>query len=316
MLAASLAGAAAGSMESVAAPGEALPTAKETLPLYFGPIPGAIEAPDEEATRDPKEAWLYRQEISRPTLTVFLPARTGVPTPAVVICPGGSYRGVSIDKEGYSIAQAFNRFGVAGVVLKYRTPNPRHMKQTHIGPLQDAQQALHVVHQRASEWNLDRKRIGIVGFSAGGHLAASASTLFARPILSTHSAAASRPAFSILIYPVISMHDELTHQVSRSQLLGNAPPPELIERYSANEAVSDATPPAFLVHAADDVGVPVGNSIRYFEALRAKQISAQLFIYARGGHGYGLNNPSSSDRWIDSAHHWMTSEGWIDRGEA
>ena len=220
MVAAVLAGTAAASIESAAAPvpGEALPSAKATLPLYPGPIPGAIEAPDEEATRDPKEAWVYRQNISRPTLTVFLPAKTAGATPAVVICPGGSYRGVSIDKEGYSVAQAFNRFGVAGIVLKYRTPNPRHMKETFIGPLQDAQQALHVVHQRAREWNIDRKRIGIVGFSAGGHLAASASTLFAKPVLPNHSAQDVRPAFSVLIYPVISMRDELTHRDSRAQL--------------------------------------------------------------------------------------------------
>lgn len=316
MVAAVLAGAAATSLESVGAPGHSLPLAKETLPLYPGPIPGAIEAPDEEATRDPKEEWIYRQEISRPTLTVFLPSSASGPLSAVVICPGGSYKGVSIDKEGYNVARAFSEFGVAAFVLKYRTPNPRHMTHTYLGPLQDVQQAFHVVHQRASEWNVDRKRIGIVGFSAGGHLAASSSTLFATPVLSTHTAENSRPAFSILIYPVISMRDELTHQTSRSQLLGPTPSAELIERYSANEAVSDATPPAFLVHAADDAGVPVGNSIRYFEALRAQQISAQLFIYARGSHGFGLNNPTTSDRWIDSARHWLTSEGWLGNTKA
>lgn len=321
MLGALLAGAAAGSaIESAAAavPGAALPKAKTTLPLYAGPIPGAIEAPDEEATRDPKEAWVYRQSISRPTLTVFLPDGDLAATPAVVICPGGSYRGVSIDKEGYSVARAFNRFGVAGIVLKYRTPSPRHMKETYMGPLQDAQQALHVVHRRASEWNIDRKRIGIVGFSAGGHLAASTSTLFAQPVLSQHRVEEARPAFSVLIYPVISMRDELTHRVSRAQLLGESPRAALIERYSADEAITDETPPAFLVHAADDAGVLVGNSIRYFEALKKRNISAQLFIYARGGHGYGLKNPTTSDDWIDSVEHWMASEGLIDRisGEA
>ena len=317
MVAAVLAGAAAGSVESVAAavPGEALSKAKATLPLYPGPIPGAIEALDEEAIRDPKEAWVYRQSISRPTLTVFLPARATAATPAVVICPGGSYRGVSIDKEGYSVAQAFNRFGVAGIVLKYRTPSPRHMKETHTGPLQDAQQALHVVHQRASEWHIDRKRIGIVGFSAGGHLAATASTLFAEPVLASHRAQDVRPAFSVLIYPVISMRDDLTHRVSRAQLLGEDPPPALIERYSAHEAISDRTPSAFLLHAADDGGVHVGNSIRYFEGLKARNIPAQLFIYARGGHGYGLENPTTSDDWIDSVQHWMASEGLIQRAD-
>jgi len=283
------------------------------LPLYPGAIPNALDAPDEESTRDPKEKWVYRQNVSRPELTAFLP-RASAPTPAVVICPGGSYKGVSIDKEGYSVAKAFNRFGVAGIVLKYRTPSPRHMKVRHLGALQDAQQALHVVHQHASEWHIDTKRIGIVGFSAGGHLAASTSTLFAQPVLDEHSAAQVRPAFSVLVYPVISMRDELTHQVSREQLLGATPTPELIARFSANEAVTDATPPAFLVHAADDTAVLVGNSLRYFEALRARDISAQLFIYARGGHGFGLVNPTTSDRWIDGVQHWMASEGWIEGG--
>jgi acetyl esterase/lipase len=311
MVAAVLAGAAAGSMESVAAPGAALPTAKMTLPLYSGPIPGAIEASDEEATRDPKEPWIYRNSISRPTLTVFLPAQSRAATPAVVICPGGSYRGVSIDKEGYSVAQAFNRFGVAGIVLKYRTPSARHMQQTWSGPLQDAQQAMSVVRARAGEWNIDSKLVGIVGFSAGGHLAASASTLFAEPVLAEHQSERVRPDFSVLVYPVISMQDELTHAVSREQLLGAAPSAELIERFSTERAITDATPPAFLIHAADDASVVVGNSLRYFEALVARKISAQLLAYPRGGHGFGLVNATTPDRWIDRVQLWMMSEGWV-----
>jgi acetyl esterase/lipase len=312
MVAAVLAGAAAGSIESAAAPGEALPTAKATIPLYPGPIPGAIEAPDAEATRDPKEPWVFRQNISRPTLTVFLPAQARAAAPAVVICPGGSYRGVSIDKEGYSVAQAFNRFGVAAFVLKYRTPSARHMKQTWTGPLQDAQQALSVVRGRAGEWNIDRGRVGIVGFSAGGHLAASASTLFHTPVLSEHDRETVRPSFSVLGYPVISMSDELTHAVSREQLLGRSPSAELIERYSMDRAITDATPPAFLMHAADDASVLVGNSLRYFEALNARKISAQLLVYPRGGHGFGLINATTPDRWIERVQAWMAGEGWIE----
>ncbi len=312
MVAAVLAGAAAASIESAAARGEALPTAKATIPLYPGPIPGAIEAPDEEATRDPKELWVFRQNISRPTLTVFLPAQARAAAPAVVICPGGSYRGVSIDKEGYSVAQAFNRFGVAAFVLKYRTPSARHMKQTWTGPLQDAQQAMSVVRGRAGEWNIDRERVGIVGFSAGGHLAASASTLFHTPVLSEHNRDTVRPSFSVLGYPVISMSDELAHAVSREQLLGPSPPAELIERYSMERAITDATPPAFLLHAADDASVLVGNSLRYFEALNARKISAQLLVYPHGGHGFGLTNATTPDRWIERVQAWMASEGWIE----
>ena len=311
MVAAVLAGAAASSMESAAAPGEALVTAETTIPLYPGSIPGSIEAPDEEATRDPKEAWVYRQNISRPTLTVFLPTQARAATPAVVVCPGGSYRGVSIDKEGYSVAHAFNRFGVAAIVLKYRTPSSRHMKDASTGPLQDAQQAMSVVRERAREWSIDTARIGIVGFSAGGRLAASASTLFAKPVLSRHEREHVRPAFSVLIYPVISMQNDLTHAVSREQLLGASPSAERIEQFSTERAVTDATPPAFLIHAADDSSVLVGNSVRYFEALVARKISAQLLAYPRGGHGFGLINPTTPDRWIDRVQMWMLSEGWI-----
>ena len=313
MVAAVLAGAAATSIESAvaAAPGQALAAATTTLPLYPGAIPGAIEAPDEESTRDPKEPWIYRERISRPTLTVFLPAQARAATPAVVICPGGSYRGASIDKEGYSVAQAFNRFGVAAIVLKYRTPSARHMKETSTGPLQDAQQAMSVVRARAGEWNIDQKLVGIVGFSAGGHLAASASTLFVKPVLSEHTSESVRPAFSVLVYPVISMQDDLTHAVSREQLLGASPSSELIGRFSTERAVTDATPPAFLIHAADDVSVIVGNSLRYFEALVARKISAQLLAYPRGGHGFGLINATTPDRWIDRVRLWMIGEGWI-----
>lgn len=311
MVAGVLAGAVAGSIESAAAPGEVPAAAKATLPLYPGKIPGSIEAPDEEVTRDPKEPWLFRQNISRPTLTVFLPEHVNAATPAVVICPGGSYRGVSIDKEGYSVAQAFNRFGVAGIVLKYRTPSARHMQQTWTGPLQDAQQALSVVHDRASEWNIDRERIGIVGFSAGGHLAATASTFFHEPVLAEHAREKVRPSFSLLVYPVISMQDELAHAVSREQLLGPTPSADLKARFSIERAVTDATPPTFLVHAADDATVLVGNSLRYFEALNTRDVSAQLLVYPRGGHGFGLINATTPDRWIDRARMWMASEGWI-----
>jgi acetyl esterase/lipase len=278
------------------------------MPLYEGPIPNAIDAPDEEATRDPDEAWLFRQNVSRPTLSVYLPARSDPNRAAVVICPGGSYRGVSIDKEGHDVARACNAFGVAAIVLKYRMPSATHMKDPSTGPLQDAQQALHLVRQRAKEWHIDPQRLGIVGFSAGGHLAASASTRFAHPVLTEHRSEMVRPSFSILLYPVISMTDELTHSVSRQQLLGPSPTAAQIEANSNERVVSDETPPTFLVHAADDSSVLVGNSIRYFEALNARKVPAQLFVYPQGGHGYGLNNATTPDRWIDRAEQWMRAQ--------
>jgi acetyl esterase/lipase len=286
-----------------------------TFDLYPGPIPNAIEAPDEEATRDSKEAWVYRQNVSRPTLSVHRPTHAGT-RPAVIICPGGSYRGVSIDKEGHSVARAFNAFGVVAVVLKYRTPSARHMKETRWGPLQDVQQAFHVVRTRAAEWRIDPKRVGVVGFSAGGHLAASASTLFTRPQQPHHREVELRPDFSVLIYPVVSMADEITHRVSREQLLGPSPSSEALETHSAERAVSDTTPPAFLLHAADDASVLVANTLRYFEALNSRKIATQLVVYPHGGHGFGLNNPTTQDAWIDRVRLWMASEGWNPAGEA
>lgn len=310
LLSSVLVGAAAGGLPSVAASTNRR-AEPFTLPLYEGPIPNAIDASDEEATRDPAEEWVYRKDVSRPTLSVHLPAVSDAKRAAVIICPGGSYKGVSIDKEGYNVARAFNAFGVAAMVLKYRTPSPRHMKDTSTGPLQDAQQALHVAHQRASEWRIDPQRVGIVGFSAGGHLAASASTRFAHPVLSEHRHSNLRPAFSILMYAVISMTDELTHLVSREQLLGPSFTQEQIDRASNERNVTDRTPPAFLVHAADDTAVRVANSLRYFEALNARKIPAQLFVYPQGGHGYGLNNATTPDRWIDRAQQWMQAQEWI-----
>jgi acetyl esterase/lipase len=303
-------GVAAVDMESAAAAESASQT---TFPLYKGAIPNAIEAPDEEATRDPTEAWPFLNNVSRPTLSVYLPSIPDAKHAAVIICPGGSYRGVSIEKEGHAVARAFNAFGVAAFVLKYRTPSARHMSDPSTGPLQDAQQAMYIVRERAREWNVDPQRVGIVGFSAGGHLAASVSTLFAQPILGEHKREQVEADFSVLVYPVISMQEGLAHAGSREQLLGTSPSPDSIERFSLERTITDATPPAFLVHAADDATVLVANSLRYFEALNARKIPAQLVVYPRGGHGFGLVNATTSDRWIDRVQLWMASEGWIEQ---
>ena len=178
------------------------------------------------------------------------------------------------------------------------------------------QQAFHIARSRASEWQIDPKRLGVVGFSAGGHLAASASTLFTRPVQSHHKPEELRPDFSVLMYSVISMMDELTHRVSREQLLGASPSAEALETHSTERAVTDATPPAFVIHAADDTAVRVGNSVAYFEALHARKISAQLMVYPRGGHGFGLNNATTRDAWIERVKLWMASEGWLDPSTA
>jgi acetyl esterase/lipase len=279
-----------------------LAPAQQELPLYAGEIPNSIAAPDEEATRDPNEPYLFRLNVSRPTITVYQPRSRDAKRAAVIILPGGTYRGVSIVKEGHDVARAFNELGVTALVLKYRTPSERHMVDKTRGPLQDAQQALRVVRDRADEWRIDRNRIGIVGFSAGGHLAATAATQFDQPVL--------RPDFLILVYPVISFTDELANKGSREQLLGAKPAPDLIKRYSNELNVTAHTPPTFLVHAADDASVPVGNSMRFAEALHAHHVAVELIVYPSGGHGFGLNNATTRDRWIDRCAQWLESQGW------
>ena len=284
--------------------------AQQEMPLYTGEIPNSIAAPDEEATRDPNEQYLFRLNVSRPTLTVYEPRSRDTKRAAVIILPGGSYRGVSIVKEGHDVARAFNDVGITAFVLKYRTPSERHMLDKTRGPLQDAQQAIHVVRDRADEWRIDRSRIGVVGFSAGGHLGATAATQFDQPVLPEWRSANLRPDFLILIYPVISFGDELAHRTSREQLLGSAPAPDLIKRYSNELNVTARTPPAFLVHAADDATVAVGNSMRFAEALHAQHVAVELIVYPSGGHGFGLNNPATRDRWIDRCAQWLESQAW------
>jgi acetyl esterase/lipase len=287
-----------------------LAKAQQELPLYEGDIPNSIAAPDEEATRDPNEAYPFRLNISRPTVTVYEAHSRDTKRAAVIILPGGSYRGLSIVKEGHDVARAFNDLGVTAFVLKYRTPSERYMVDKTRGPLQDAQQAIRRVRARADEWRIDRNRIGVVGFSAGGHLAATTGTQFDQPVLPDWRSANLRPDFLILVYPVISFSDELAHQGSREQLLGAAPAPDLIKRYSNELNVTARTPPTFLVHAADDTTVAVGNSMRFAEALQAQHVAVELLVYPAGGHGFGLNNATTRDRWFDRCAQWLESQGW------
>jgi acetyl esterase/lipase len=280
-------------------------------PLYAGDIPGALAAPDEEFVRDAKDPWPFLKNTSRPTITAYRPAKQDPKRAAVVIFPGGGYSGTSILKEGYDVARAFNEMGVTAFVVKYRTPSDKWMKDKRFGPLQDAQQAVATVRRDAEKWQIDPKRIGVIGFSAGGHLAATVGTMFSAPVLSQWRSADVRPDFLMLIYPVITFTESTLHKGSRDQLLGPAPTPEDMKRFSAELAVSSETPPTFLIHAADDTVVPVANSILFFQAMQARKIPSQLMIYPAGGHGYGLNNATTGDRWIERCRQWLQSQGWI-----
>ena len=222
-------------------------------------------------------------------------------SPAVVICPGGGYGCLAFDHEGHEIARWLNSIGVAGIVLKYRLPRPPGGPEYgHEAPVGDALAAIRLVRERSAEWGVNPEQVGVMGFSAGGHLASSASTLFIGP--------ADRPSFSILIYPVITFTDEkLGHAGSRGNLLGSTPSEELLHRFSAECNVTADTPPAFLLSTCDD-SVDMGNSFLYTAAMRKAGVPAELHVYGEGGHGYGLREkdlplrtwPKRLQEWIES----------------
>jgi acetyl esterase/lipase len=285
--------------------------AQQELPLYQGETPNSIAGPDEESLRDPKDPYPFYQNISRPQIYPYPLLGAKTPRAAIVILPGGSYRGVSIVKEGFDVAKQFNAYGIAAFVVKYRTPSDRHMGDKTIGPLQDAEQALRLVRERAKQWNVDPRRVGLMGFSAGGHLASTVATHFTHPLIEGATAEQVRPDFLMLGYPVISFDDAITHAVSRETLLGKTPTLEQIDLYSNEKQVTLQTPPTFIMHAADDKSVVVANSLRFFEALQKHGVSSELIVFPNGGHGFGLNNATTPDRWIERCRDWLLSRGYL-----
>ena len=231
--------------------------------------------------------------ITDARMYAFIAPREQATGAAVVICPGGGYRGISVEKEGYAIAKWFNQLGISAFVLYYRMPNGHYDI-----PLKDAQQALEIVHERAKGWNIDKNKIGIIGFSAGGHLASSVGTHF--------KIRTDRPSFMILCYPVVSMNKEITHSGSRSNLLGENPSDELVKLYSNELQVTKNTPPTFIVHNIDDKVVPIINSEQLLKALQEKYVPAELHKFDVGGHGFGmLKRGIPVDNWTDLLQKWL-----------
>ncbi len=273
--------------------------AQEIIPLYPGAIPGA-KAQGPEVTETPAGAGMYRVVI-KPTLEIYLPEKDKATGAAVVICAGGGYSVIVYAGEGIPAAKEFAKNGVAAFVLKYRLPSDAAMADKTIGPLQDAQQAIKLVRERAAEWGVNPNKIGIMGFSAGGHLASTAATHYAKALIENSNNTSLRPDFQILVYPVISLQDNLTHRDSRKQLLGESPSKELVDLYSNELQVDENTPKAWITHAADDNTVDVDNSINYFEALRHKKVPVEMHIYPRGGHGF----VGRQQGWLNAVLKWM-----------
>jgi acetyl esterase/lipase len=265
------------------------------FPLWANGAPGALGSAPED----------------RPMITPYLPPDGRGNGTAVVVFPGGGYEHLSMVKEGSDIANWLAGLGVTAFVVRYRLGPAYHH------PIQrgDAQRAIRTVRARAAEWQVDPARLGIIGFSAGGHLAATAGTHFdagdaasADPI----ERAGARPDFMMLIYPVITMRDSITHAGSRLNLLGREPSPELVRLLSNETQVTARTPPAFLVHTFDDRTVPVQNSLLFYEAMRAAGVPAELHVFDHGPHGFGLApaNPVLS-AWPGLAELWMRRHGWL-----
>jgi acetyl esterase/lipase len=281
------------------------------LPLYGNnTIPNNLPVIDEEKS-ETSGGILRISNITRPTLMIFLPPAVKANGTAVVICPGGGYGIVAAGHEGYDVAKKFNEIGVAAFVLKYRMPNPQNQQDPSIAPLQDAQQAIIMVRSNAQKWHVNPSRIGILGFSAGGHLASTAGTHFDNILVDDPGNISVRPDFMMLIYPVISSDTAIMHAGSFKSLLGENASSEKMAEYSNEKKINAHTPPTFLVHASDDNGVSANNSIVFYQALIKNKVPAELHIYEKGGHGFGMHNPTTKEEWMDRCKNWLESNGWL-----
>jgi acetyl esterase/lipase len=278
------------------------------LPLYTGTIPnsrytGALEKIE-------KKDIILISNVQTPDISVYLPSKRFATGQAVIICPGGGYWVLAYDLEGTDIARYFNSIGVAAVVLKYRLPTYGNCIEPHKAPLMDAQRAIRLVRQHAKEWNIESEKIGIMGFSAGGHLASTLGTHFDygnKTAVDSVERQSCRPDFMILMYPVISFVDSCSHPGSHEALLGKNPGKDLLINYSNELQVRDDTPPAFFVHADNDSGVPVENTLLFYKALRKKKIPAELHILSEGEHGFGLGiNNEHVASWTNNLKFWLS----------
>lgn len=273
------------------------------LPLY-GKIPNYIDAPNKESVSD-KGVYMI-MKVSVPGYAFFSAGEEGAPKPCVVICPGGGYGILASQHEGTDVAKYFNSIGVHAIVLKYRIPSSTNQLDKKFAPLQDAQQAMYLVRKNAKQWNVDPAKVGILGFSAGGHLASTLATHYNDKQIKTRKSL--RPDFQILIYPVITF-GKYTHMGSRNNLLGKDTTAQNIDYFSNELHINSKTPKAFLVHAKNDNAVPIENAWMYKAALEKSGVPVELFEFEKGGHGFGMVNSTSDVAWPSLLTQWLKQEG-------
>ncbi|MBB6463960.1 alpha/beta hydrolase [Flammeovirga kamogawensis] len=283
-------------------------SAQEIRPLWEGNIPKKITSSEKEFIATDREI-IWIEKIQVPTIKVYHPTKRFNNHKAVLLFPGGGYKGLAYDLEGEDFAKWLNTLGFTAIVVKYRVPVSEAIKDNKDVPLIDAQRAIRLVRANAKKWEIDTNKIGVMGFSAGGHLAATLGTHFSttysykKDAIDTLNA---RPDFMLLAYPVISMQNGVTHNGSRNNLLGTKPTKELIDWYSNEFQVSAQTPPTFLIHCADDGAVSVQNTLLFYNALLENKVEAEMHIYQKGGHGFGLGtNVGDVGKWTVIAAEWL-----------
>lgn len=271
-------------------------------PLYKS-TPNQIVVPNEER-EDPFEGIIIVSKVTEPAYQYFRVKEDNIKRPCVIIYPGGAYFILASGHEGVEVAKFFNSIGVNAMVVKYRIPNDNAQVDKSIAPLQDAQQAMLLARSNAANWGIDANKIGILGFSAGGHLAATLSSHYADVKIDNPLNISLRPNFQILIYPVITMKD-FGHTGSKENLIGKNPTDTQVQYYSNELNVNDQTPPAFIVHAKNDDAVPVQNAYEYDKALKANKVASTLYLFEKGGHGFGMKNPTSTIQWTTPLTQWL-----------
>lgn len=279
---------------------------QDVVKLWPNGTPGVVVSPKPEETFEGRRV----RYVSEPTLTVYLPTKEVNKGVAVIICPGGGYGIEAMDHEGYEVAEFLQGQGIAGIVLKYRLPYG-HSEL----PLQDAQQAMRLVRSYSGAWAIDPGKVGIAGFSAGGHLASTLSTHFDtgnKDAINSIDKLSCRPDFSILLYPVITFKEEWGHMGSRENLIGKTKDWKIIQKFCNELQVTSQTPPAFIALADDDTGVKPRNSIEYYLALKREGIPAELHVFKEGGHGFGMNKTGKAhDQWPLMVVEWMKAMQYI-----
>lgn len=278
------------------------------IPLWpQGEIPNRVDSDEKEVHE--RNGILRISKVQKPTIEVYLPAKANATGQAMLIFPGGGYGILAYDWEGTDIAKFLNGKGIAGIVVKYRLPSDISQSEKWNVPLIDAQRALRLTRSKAKDFNIEANKIGIMGFSAGGHLASTLGTHYEEKVygaVDSIDQESARPDFMALIYPVITFGETSTHKGSQKNLLGDAPKSETITHFSNEKQVTENTPPTFLAHATDDLAVPVENSVVFFEALKENGVKGTLHVYPKGGHGFSLARKDMHLRtWTERLFDWM-----------